>query len=43
MGRITELVNERIALGMSASQAIRAVAQENGVSKNEVYRVYHQE
>ena len=43
MGRITELVNERIALGMSASQAIRAVAQENGVSKNEVYRAYHQE
>ena len=43
MGRITELVNERIALGMSASQAIRAVAQEHGVSKNEVYRAYHQE
>ena len=43
MNEITSLVNERISQGMSASEAIKTIAKEHGVSKNEVYRAYHQE
>ena len=43
MALITEQINERIQSGMSASEAIKQIAKEAGISKNEVYRVYHQE
>lgn len=43
MNEITSLVNQRISQGMSASEAIKTIAKEHGVSKNEVYRAYHQE
>ena len=43
MTQITSRINERINLGMSASEAIKQIAKESGVSKNEIYRIYHQE
>ena len=43
MAQITDQINERIRSGMSAADAIRQIAKESGVSKNEIYRAYHQE
>ena len=43
MAQITDQINERIRSGMSAADAIRQFAKESGVSKNEIYRAYHQE
>ena len=43
MALITEQINERIQSGMSATDAIKQIAKEYGMSKNEIYRAYHQE
>lgn len=43
MQSVAELVKQRISCGMTASEAIKAIAKEQGISKNEVYRFYHQE
>ena len=43
MALITEQINERIQSGMSATDAIKQIAKEYGVYKNEIYRAYHQE
>ena len=38
---ILNMVNERIAEGMSTSEAAKAVAHQTGMSKNEVYQLVH--
>ena len=39
---INSMIEKCIDSGMSASLAIKEVAQQTGISKNEVYRTYHQ-
>lgn len=40
LSELTKAVDERIAEGMSTSEAIRKTAEEYGIPKNEVYRRY---
>lgn len=42
MSMISAKVDEYISGGMSASQAIKCAAKDLNISKNEVYRIYHQ-
>ncbi|WP_078711135.1 16S rRNA (cytidine(1402)-2'-O)-methyltransferase [Anaerorhabdus furcosa] len=42
MGEITLLVEEAISQGLSKSDAIKAVAKQTGMSKNEIYNYIHQ-
>ena len=40
MSDLMQIVDRYVEAGMSAKDAIKRTAQENGVSKNEVYRNY---
>lgn len=42
LSEINEMITSYITNGISASQAIRKVSEETGISKNELYAHYHQ-
>ncbi len=42
LSEVNELITSYITNGISASQAIRKVSEETGISKNELYAHYHQ-
>ncbi len=42
LGYLSKRVEENIALGMTKSQAIKEVAKQEGVSKNEIYNQLHE-
>lgn len=43
MGQILNMVNQSIASGMSTSAAIKEVAKQTGISKNQIYDYVHRQ